>query len=64
MKNIDLVKHVTELTGGMDHHAVWSDMRRQTHNELSSKGYKLMHDDEEKSIYHHPDLGYHEVMNK
>jgi len=64
MKNVDPAKRETQSAGGMERHGAWSDTRRQTHKDLTSKGYKLVHDDEQKSIYHHPDFGYHEVMNK
>jgi len=53
-----------ELTGGMDHRAAWDEKRRQAHRDLVVQGYKLVHDDEQKSIYHHPALGFHEVMNQ
>jgi len=48
----------------MDRHVVWSDKRRQAHQDLTSKGYKLMHDDEEKSVYHHSELGWHEETSE
>ena len=48
----------------MDRPAVWSDQRRQAHQDLTAQGYKLMHDDPQKSVYYHAQYGWHEVSNE
>ena len=48
----------------MDRPAVWSDKRRQAHQDLTAQGYKLMHDNPQKSVYHHPQYGWHEVSSE
>jgi hypothetical protein len=48
----------------MDPRAIWSDKRRQVHQDLTAQGYKLMHDDPQKSAYYHSQYGWHEVSNE
>jgi hypothetical protein len=50
--------------GDMDRPGVWSDKRRQAHQDLTAQGYELMHYNQQKSVYYHSQYGWHEVSNE